>query len=158
MPTFRVVDGTQLTPARVTPIGQAPSAAHVSCQGCGAVVTIGVRHSCVDYTPSLEMAPLRGGLGSRDDIQLELDAIAASIRGFYLKQPDMVMRECSAYTARLTEMCVQLARFEATDRQYLRLRTQQVERWIVEIDRQWRTASRLIEVMRMDLSLIGGQS
>lgn len=103
------------------------------------------------------MANLRGGLGTRAEVQQELDGIAASVRGFFSKQPDQVMKECSAYTARLTELCVLLARFEGTDRQYHRLRTQQVERWIAELDRQFKAASRQVEVSRQDLAMIGGQ-
>ena len=95
------------------------------------------------------------GLGTRTQIQDELDQMAVQIRAFHLKQPDQVLRECSAYTARLTELCVLLHRVESTDRQYTRVRTQQVERWLAELDRQFKMASRLIEVMRQDLQLSG---
>ena len=63
------------------------------------------------------------------------------------------MRECSGYSARLTELAVLLHRVEAGNRQYTRIRTQQVERFLAEIDRQWKTASRLVEVMRQDVDL-----
>jgi hypothetical protein len=94
-----------------------------------------------------------GELGTRELIEKELDLIAAAIRSFYRKQPDQVMRECSGYSARLTELAVLLHRVEAGNRQYTRIRTQQVERFIAEIDRQWKTASRLVEVMRQDVDL-----
>lgn len=94
-----------------------------------------------------------GTLGDRQTIEKELDLIAAAIRVFYKKQPDQVLRECSGYSARLTELAVLLHRVEASNRQYTRIRTQQVERFLAEIDRQWKTASRLVEVMRQDIDL-----
>lgn len=94
-----------------------------------------------------------GVLGDRATIERELDLIAAAIRVFWKKQPDQVLRECSGYSARLTELAVLLHRVEASNRQYTRIRTQQVERFLAEIDRQWKTASRLVEVMRQDIDL-----
>lgn len=101
------------------------------------------------------VAMLRGAgeLGSREEIQTELDLIAAAVRGFYAKQPDQVMRECAGYSARLTELCVLLHRVEGSNRQYTRVRTQQVERFLSELDRQFKIASRLVEVLRQDLEL-----
>lgn len=105
------------------------------------------------------MAPMRpaGALGTREEIQAELDGIAMAVRAFPLKQPDQILRETSAYTARLTELTVLLHRSEEYDRQYTRVRTMQVQKWVEELERQWKTASRLIEVQRQDLALMGGQ-
>lgn len=94
-----------------------------------------------------------GHLGPREEVEKELDLIAAAVRVFYRKQPDQVMRECAGYSARLTELAMLLHRVEAGNRHYTRVRTQQVERFLAEIDRQWKTASRLIEVMRQDVEL-----
>jgi hypothetical protein len=98
-----------------------------------------------------------GYLGSRAEVEKELDLVAAAMRTFFAKPPDMVMRECSAYTARLTEMAVLLHRKEGESRQWTRVRTQQVQRFLDELDRQWKTASRLIEVSRQDLQVLRGQ-
>jgi hypothetical protein len=95
-----------------------------------------------------------GVLGTRDEIEAELDLIAAAIRGFHSKQPDQVMRETAGYSARLTELCVLLHRVEGSNRQYTRIRTQQVERFLAELDRQFKIASRLVEVLRQDLELM----
>ncbi len=46
-----------------------------------------------------------------------------------------------------------LHRVEASDRQYTRVRTSQVEKWLADLDRQFRIASRLIEVQRQDLDM-----
>jgi hypothetical protein len=110
-----------------------------------------VLHQYVDPVDALSPA---GYLGTREEIEKELDLIAAAIRMFYRKQPDQVMRECAGYSARLTEMAVLLHRVEAGNRQYTRIRTQQVERFLSELDRQFKTASRLVEVQRQDLELM----
>lgn len=106
------------------------------------------------YAPAAGMALLNSGLGARQDVEAELDGIAHAVRAFASKQPDQIMRECAAYSARLTELCVLLHRVEGLDRQYLRLRTQQVEKYLAELDRQFKIASRLVEVMRQDLELM----
>lgn len=105
-------------------------------------------------TPVQGMAYLQNGLGTRADIERELDGIALAMRSFPLKAPDQVMREVAAYSARLTEMTVLLYRVESLDRQYLRVRTQQVDKYLQEMDRQFKIASRLVEVMRQDLELM----
>lgn len=93
-------------------------------------------------------------LGTRQEIEAELDVIAVAVRAFHVKQPDMVMREIAAFSARLTELAVLLHRVETTDRQYTRLRTQQVDRYLEELKRQFQIASRLVEVQRQDLELM----
>lgn len=108
------------------------------------------------YSPIGALGPA-GHLGPKAEVEKELDLIIAAIRSFYAKPADMVLRECSAYTARLTELCVLLHRVEGLDRTYTRVRTQQVERFLMELDRQWKTASRLIEVQRQDIEVMRGQ-
>lgn len=108
--------------------------------------------AAVIYDPIDALGP-PGHLGPREEIEKELDLIAAAIRSFTRKPPDQVLRECSGYSARLTEMAVLLHRVEGASRQYTRIRTQQVERFLAELDRQWKTASRLIEVQRQDIEL-----
>lgn len=105
----------------------------------------------------LEALAPTGTLGDRTQVERELDLIAASIRTFHRLRPDQVLRYCAGYTARLTEMHVLLHRVESTasGRAYTRLRTQQVDKYLEELERQWKTASRLIEVMRQDLQMSG---
>lgn len=93
-------------------------------------------------------------LGSRQEIEAELDVVAVAIRAFHHKQPDQVMREVAAFSARLTELCVLLHRVESKDRQYTRLRTQQVDKFLGELERQFKIASRMVEVLRQDLELM----
>jgi hypothetical protein len=145
-----------------------------SCPDCGDLYYGNQEHSCttvevaIPRTAELEpqvatsvltptfMAPLGapGSLGTRDDVQEELDGIVGAIRQFHIKHPDQVLRECSAYGARLTELAVLLHRVESQDRQYQRLRTMQVQKIIEEIERQFRTASRLVEINRQDLEML----
>lgn len=111
-----------------------------------------------EYT--LAFAPLNQGLGSRADIERELDGIALSVRGFFRKQPDVVMREIAAYSARLSELYVLLHRAEGSgySAQYVRIRTQQVEIWRDELETQFKIASRTVEIYRQDLAMTGGMT
>lgn len=101
----------------------------------------------------LSMLGAPNTLGTRALIEAELDVVALTIRSFHTRQPDQVMLLIAGISARLTELAIQLHRVEATDRQYTRIRTQQVERLLIEVDRQYKIASRLVEVMRQDIEL-----
>jgi cytosine/adenosine deaminase-related metal-dependent hydrolase len=72
-------------------------------------------------------------------------------------EPDQVMRMSSAITARATELLVQLHRAEGK-REWSRTRTMQVQPLLAELDRQFKIASRLLEVRRQDLQLETGRS
>lgn len=152
MPRSTVEPGNGFAPPPSVPVAQR------ACTTCGAVIEFGQSHTCAVRAVNMGLARLRTGLGTREEVQAELDDIAAAMRGFYSKAPDQVMKECSAYSARLSELYVLLHRVEGLDRQYTRLRTQQVEIYREELREQWKTASRLIEVQRQDLLLLGGQA
>ena len=119
-----------------------------------AVTEIGTVLTPIDgelaHLAALEAA---GTLGSRDEVQGELDGIMAAMRRFHSQEPDQVLIEVMAYGARLTELYVLLHRSESLDRQYQRVRTQQVETIMKELDKQAKIASRLIEVRRQDLEM-----
>lgn len=103
----------------------------------------------------LGLAPLGfGPLGTRSDIEDELDGVMVAVRGFHTREPDQVMREIAAYSARLTELANLLVRVEGTRREYRQLRTLQIERLLNELDRQFKIASRLVEMRRQDLALL----
>lgn len=107
----------------------------------------------ISYASVPEVAALAaaGTLGSREQIEGELDGILVVIRDFWTKEPDQVMGHCAALTARLTELEVLLHRVEVRDRTYRQIRTMQVQKIIDELDRQFKIASRLVEVRRQDL-------
>jgi hypothetical protein len=100
-----------------------------------------------------DMAPLSTGIGSRAAVLMELRGIKAAIRTWYDKQPDQVLREASAYSARLTELWTELRLLETNDREYTRLRTMQVNPVLDEIDRQYRFAASRIAMARQDIDM-----
>ena len=109
-------------------------------------------------TPEVPALAAAGVLGGRDQIEGELDAILVTMRDFWTQEPDQVMAHVAAITARLTELEVLLHRVEARDRTYKQIRTMQVQKILDECDRQFRIASRLIEVRRQDIDSIRGMT
>lgn len=114
--------------------------------------------AAVAYASVPEVAALAaaGVLGPREQVEGELDAIMLTIREFWAQEPDMVMAQIAAITSRLTELEVLLHRVEARDRRYKQIRTMQVQKILDECDRQFKIASRLVEVRRQDLENLGG--
>ena len=108
----------------------------------------GVAYASVPEVAALAAA---GVLGSREQIEGELDAVMFTIREFYTQEPDHVMAHIAAITARLTELEVLLHRVETRDRQFKQIRTMQVQKILDECDRQFKIASRLVEVRRQDM-------
>lgn len=110
-----------------------------------------------DRTPH-QMAELYGGLGSKEDVERELDGIAAAIRSFHGKRAEQVFEECSAYSARLSELYVLLHRMENSPfaREFYRVRTQQVEIFRNELEFQFKLASRRVEIDRQQITIGGG--
>lgn len=104
-----------------------------------------------------EQAELYSGLGSKEQIERELDGIGAAIRSFHAKAPDQVFEECSAYSARLSELYILLHRVENSPyaKDFYRVRTQQVEIYRTELEFQFKLASRKVEVARHDIVLSG---
>lgn len=95
-----------------------------------------------------------GTLGSREQIEAELDGIMIVIRDFWTMEPDHVMSHCAAMTARLTELEVLLHRVEVRDRQFKQIRTMQVQKILGEVERQFKIASRMVEVRRQDMEVL----
>lgn len=93
-----------------------------------------------------------GALESKAKVEEEIDLMLRTVRSFWELEPDQVARLIQAMSARCTEMCIHLHRLEGR-REWKQVRTQQVERLLTELDRQWKLASRLIEVRRQDIDL-----
>lgn len=108
--------------------------------------------------PEEEALRAAGQLGDRPQIEAELDAVLAETRRFWSLQPDQVMQMCAAFTARLTELEVLLHRAETRDRQYKQIRTLQVHKILDECERQFKIASRLVEVRRQDIEGLRGMA
>ncbi len=96
-----------------------------------------------------------GSLVSREAVEGEIDLMLSSVRSFWQMEPDQRMRLITAMSARCTEMCIHLHRLEGR-REWRQIRTQQVERLLDELDRQFKIASREIEVRRQDIELSRG--
>lgn len=94
-----------------------------------------------------------GALVSKEAVEDEIDLMLRAVRSFWEYEPDAVAKLIQAMSARCTELCVHLHRLEGR-REWRQVRTQQVERLLAELDRQWKLASRLIEVRRQDLELM----
>lgn len=107
-----------------------------------------VAYASISETDYLAAA---GVLGSRDQIEAELDGVLLVIRSFWTMEPDQVMAHVAAMSARCTELEVLLHRVEFRDRQYKQIRTLQVQKILEELERQFKIASRLVEVRRQDL-------
>jgi|SRR5206468_9559472 cytosine/adenosine deaminase-related metal-dependent hydrolase len=93
-----------------------------------------------------------GALESKAKVEEEIDLMLRTVRSFWELEPDQVAKLIQAMSARCTELCVHLHRLEGR-REWKQVRTQQVERLLTELDRQWKLASRLIEVRRQDIEL-----
>ena len=108
-----------------------------------------------DRRPGAEVAEAAAEmLGTREEVEAELDLMFDQIRKFYMQEPDQVMRVISALSARASELWVNLHRVEGRDRSYKQIRTLQVTPLIEELDRQFKLASRIVEVRRQDLDLL----
>lgn len=106
-----------------------------------------------DLIPQVAAELATGTLVSKQHVEDEIDLMLRTVRGFWELEPDAVAKLIQAMSARCTELCVHLHRLEGR-REWKQVRTQQVERLLAELDRQWKLASRLIEVRRQDLELL----
>lgn len=89
-------------------------------------------------------------LVSREVVEAEIDLMLRTLRGFWEMEPDQVFRMSSAMSARCTELAIHLHRLEGK-REWRQVRTQQVEKILAELDRQFRLSSRGLEMRRQDL-------
>lgn len=106
-----------------------------------------------DLVPEIAAELAWGALGSREKCETEVDLMLRAIRGFWEMEPDAVMRMTSAMSARCTEMAIHLHRLEGR-REWKQIRTLQVEKIILELDRQFKISSRLVEIRRQDLETL----
>jgi hypothetical protein len=108
-----------------------------------------------DLIPDVAQQLSWGALVSREAVETEIDLMLTSVRGFWSMEPDQRMRLITAMSARCTEMSIHLHRLEGR-REWRQLRTMQVERLLAELDRQFKVASREIEVRRQDIEMTRG--
>jgi hypothetical protein len=103
-----------------------------------------------DMVPDVAEQLAWGALESREKVEAEIDLMLRTMRTFWELEPDHVMRFCGALSARCSELAVHLHRLEGR-RDWKQIRTMQVDRCLAELDRQFKLASRMIEVRRQDI-------
>lgn len=107
-----------------------------------------------DVVPEAAALMSKGALGSKPEVEAEIDAMLAAVRNFWQMEPDLVMRDCAAYSSRCTELYVHLHRVEGQFREWKQVRTQHVVPLLDELERQYKIASRLVEIRRQDLETL----
>ncbi len=105
-----------------------------------------------DLVPQVAQQLSWGALVSRKVVEDEIDLMLDTLRSFWQREPDERMQMMNAMTARCTQLCIHLHRLEGL-REWRQVRTQQVERVLAECERQFRSASREIELRRQDIEL-----
>lgn len=103
-----------------------------------------------DLVPEVAAELAWGALISREHVEAEIDTMLRAVRGFWQMEPDQVFHMTSAMSARCTELATHLHRLEGK-REWRQIRTQQVERLLSELDRQFKLHSRMVEMRRQDL-------
>lgn len=102
-----------------------------------------------NLVPEVAQDLAAGALVDRATVEAEIDVMLTALRGCWEMEPDQALRAISAMSARCTELSVHLHRVEGK-REWTRIRTMQVDRLLIELDRQSRIASRLLAVRQLD--------
>lgn len=92
-------------------------------------------------------------LSTRELVEEEIDLMLRTMRRFWEMEPDQVLLLVSALGARATEMSVHLHRLDTKYREWKQIRTMQVDKLLLELERQFKIHSRMIEVRRQDLEM-----
>lgn len=108
-----------------------------------------------DLIPTIAQELSWGQLQSREAVEDEIDVMLTSLRQFWQQEPDQRMRAITAMSARCTELVVHLHRLEGR-REWRQIRTMQVDKLLTELDRQFKIASREIEIRRQDIEMTRG--
>lgn len=96
------------------------------------------------------------GVGSVTKIREEINVILEHIQEFINMEPDEIMRFCSGYSARLTELRIKIQRLEDFAPVLRSLRTREVDALIDELKNQYNIASRLESVRALDWEMQRG--
>ena len=92
----------------------------------------------------------------RDEIQAirdELDEYYRGMKALQASEPDQIFLKLAAWSARVSEIRVTLVRSQTRSKQALR--TQEVDPFLEEIDRQFKFFSRYQSVREMDFKIVG---
>lgn len=103
--------------------------------------------------PSFDATKNVTGLPPAPDLEVEIDGMLADLKKCDLDRPDEVMRLCSGYMARCTEIYVRIIREEGRDRHLRWFRTQQLGKVMELIEFTYKAASRYVEIRRQDVEM-----
>lgn len=110
----------------------------------------------VDIVPEVMAALAIEALGDPEKVRAELDMMYRLVRNFWQMEPDQVMRAVSGFSARCAEMHKDMIRAEGRERVWKTIRTQDVDKLHLELERQFKIASRALEMRRQDLAHLYG--
>lgn len=106
--------------------------------------------------PAVEVQRSSNGRQTLDDVQNEIDGYMGQMQLLHTLPSEEVFRFLSAWSARLTEIGVQLSR--SNSHRAKQIITNEIDKVIAECDRQFRQHSRIQASLEMDLKMIGGQT
>lgn len=89
----------------------------------------------------------------------EVDDALTEMQGFLNMNPDEVVRLAGGHTARLSQVAIWIRRIEGYQPtlHWKLIRTDEIEPAILELDRQFRNASRLESMRELDWKIESGQ-
>lgn len=96
------------------------------------------------------------GLGTVATVRSEVDDVIKHMQEFCNEEPDDVMRLCSGYSARMSEVRIRIQRIEEHIPVWRRVRLQEVEPILDELKQQFNIASRIVSVRQLDWEMQRG--
>lgn len=110
-----------------------------------------------EHTPSIQIStPQRTGGEALVNWRRELDGYYKEMVSFSEVEPDEIFRSLSAWTARASYMRSQIVRIDS--KAWVKFRTQEIDPFISECDRQFRVWSRVFAVQSLDWNMSRGQT
>ena len=113
------------------------------------LLTVGEVFKLEKDTPEATVSKIR----PHAPIEVELDAMVSALTNSVNQTPDQVIALCMGLMARCTEIKVSLVRSSGRDRGAKLFKSQQLQPVMDLIEFEFKAASRLIEVARIDMEL-----
>lgn len=94
---------------------------------------------------------------SIEQVRAEVDDAFEQMKTFHNNEPDYCMRMASGHSARLSELRVKVMRIEDYKREWMNVRTRELEPCLHELEKQYNIASRLHSVRDLDWRMESGE-
>ncbi len=104
--------------------------------------------------PSAPWAPDQNERSVLQAYLAELDMYYEAVKGFADEEPDLVLNQIAAFSARLTEIRARLNRSDSAKANQLRIK--EIDPLMTQLDFQFRLASRRISSREFEFRLSGG--